>query len=170
MYVCYLLKHRDTYVPSYTLLACDLLNVTGLVCVHMYVQCMQLAYTYMSQVPSCPLPIFLPSSLPPPTAHCHTHHPASSGAPNFSKYAPWRYRVEYSIGNYQPTTQVLAETFFSRSGLSTGTPFTIRVIAEGQPGYISTSPRFTVVPQSEGTGLAHLYTHCLFAHVMYVRT
>ena len=58
--------------------------------------------------------------------------------------------MEYNIGNGMQQSEVVTDTHFSRSQLTTGDPFTVRVIAEGQPGYSETSPRFTVVPQSEG--------------------
>ena len=74
--------------------------------------------------------------------------------------------MEYSIDNGLPTTEVITETSFSRSGLSAGNPFTIHVIAEGQPSHSSTSPRFTVVTQSEGMGQAHVYTaHCTRTYI-----
>ena len=59
--------------------------------------------------------------------------------------------MEYSIDNGMQQSEVVTDTYFSRLQLTPGDPFTVRVIAEGQPGYSSTSPRFTVVPQSEGT-------------------
>ena len=58
--------------------------------------------------------------------------------------------MEYSIDNSMQQSEVVTDTHFSRSQLTPGDPFTVRVIAEGQPGYSKTSPRFTVVPQSEG--------------------
>ena len=58
--------------------------------------------------------------------------------------------MEYDIGNGKQQSEVVTDTYFSHSQLTTGDPFTVRVIAEGQPGYSETSPRFTVVPQSEG--------------------
>ena len=158
-----MLTHGDTYL--HCLLASALLNVMGLVYEHTLIV---YAHLYTLQVPSSTSPFPCLHLLPPlPNMHCHTHHlSSSSGVPNFSKYAPWRYRVEYSIDDGPSATEVITETFFSRSGLSAGNPFTIHVIAEGQPGHSSTSPRFTVVPQSEGTGQAHVYTaHCTCTYI-----
>ena len=147
------------------LLGSPSLNVMGLVYEHTLIV---YAHLYTLQVPSSTSPFPCLHLLPPlPTMHCHTHYlSSSSGVPNFSKYAPWRYRVEYSIDNGPSATEVITETFFSRSGLSADNHFTIHVIAEGQPGHSSTAPRFTVVTQSEGTGQAHVHTvHCTRAYI-----
>ena len=67
--------------------------------------------------------------------------------------------MEYNIDNGMQQSEVVTDTYFSRSQLTPGDPFTVRVIAEGQPGYSKTSPRFTVVPQSEGTYVWDSCTH-----------
>ena len=81
---------------------------------------------------------------------CSLLHPTFSGAPTFSEFAPWRYTVEYSIGTGVQQTTITEDTFFSLSNLNPGDPITICVIAEGQPDFSSTAPRFTVVTQNEG--------------------
>ena len=117
---------------------------------------------YKCNHPQCPCFHLPPSPLPLPTILFYTLRPSFSGAPSFSKYAPWRYRVEYSIDNVVQQTEDTPNTFFSRSQLTAGNAFTIRVIAEGQQGYSRTSPRFTVVTQSKGMGQSCKWCCCVY--------